>query len=386
MENRTKDLIRVIQETYPSSGNLPLHAPIFTGNELKYVSSTIESTFVSSVGAYVDQFESMLRDITGAKAAVALSNGTSALYIALILAGVKSQDLVLTQSLTFIATANAISHAGAYPVFLDIDRSTLGLSAHAVQQFLEQECTIVSGICQHRETGKRVSACIPMHTFGFPCDIEPLMEICNRWSIPIIEDAAEALGSYRDGQHCGTFGSMGTLSFNGNKICTTGGGGAILTNDIDLGKRAKHITTTAKIPHPWKFQHDMIAYNFRLPNLNASLGCAQLEQLADFVQFKRNLAKRYYQSFTSVGIEFLLEPSNTTSNYWLNSILASSEEERDLWLEQTNAIGLMTRPVWEPMHTLSMYDSAMRDDLSITEDIAKRLVNIPSGVKEGFSI
>jgi aminotransferase in exopolysaccharide biosynthesis len=378
---RTEELIRVIREVYPAQGNLPLHAPIFNGNEAKYVASTIESTFVSSVGAYVDQFEAMLRDLTGAKTAVALSNGTSALYIALLVAGVKTNDLVLTQSLTFVATANAIKHTGANPVFLDVDRATLGLSPDSVEAFLEKECEIIGEVCVHKSSGKRVSACVPMHTFGLACRIEALHELCQKWHILLIEDAAESLGSTSHGQHCGTFGLMGTLSFNGNKICTTGGGGAILTNDLELGKKVKHITTTAKIPHAWKFQHDMTAFNFRLPNLNAALGCAQLERLPHFIEFKRALAKSYDKSFQATSIEFILEPANTESNYWLNAVLASSLQERDDWLEKTNAIGIMTRPVWEPMHELPMYCDDLRDDLAITIEMASRIINIPSGVQ-----
>jgi len=378
---RTEELIRVIREVYPAQGNLPLHAPIFNGNEAKYVASTIESTFVSSVGAYVDQFEAMLRDLTGAKSAVALSNGTSALYIALLVAGVKTNDLVLTQSLTFVATANAIKHTGANPVFLDVDRATLGLSPDAVAAFLEKECEVIGEACIHKSSGKRVSACVPMHTFGLACRIEALHELCQKWHILLIEDAAESLGSTSHGQHCGTFGLMGTLSFNGNKICTTGGGGAILTNDLELGKKVKHITTTAKIPHAWKFQHDMTAFNFRLPNLNAALGCAQLERLPQFIEFKRALAKSYDKAFQATSIEFILEPANTESNYWLNAVLASSLQERDDWLEKTNAIGIMTRPVWEPMHELPMYCDDLRDDLAITIEMASRIINIPSGVQ-----
>ena len=378
--NRTEQLIGVIRNVYSSEGNLALHAPIFDGNEKEYVASTIESTFVSSVGAYVDQFEAMLRDITGSKAAVALSNGTSALFIALIAGGVKQNDLVITQSLTFVATANAIAHVGANPVFLDVDASTAGLSPDAVQYFLENECQLEGNVCIHKSSGKRVAACVPMHTFGLPCRIHELVEICQKWHVALIEDGAESLGSTSHGQHCGTFGLMGTLSFNGNKICTTGGGGAILTNDLALGKYIKHITTTAKLPHAWKFQHDMVAYNFRLPNLNAALGCAQLERLQHFIDFKRALASSYKAAFDAVGIQMMLETPNTQSNYWLNAVIADSLEERDTWLEKTNGQGVMTRPVWEPMHQLPMFSHDIRGDLSVTNDLASRIVNIPSGV------
>lgn len=379
--DKPAQITRIIRDVYGSDQFLPLHAPVFHGNERDYVLSTIESTFVSSVGAYVDQFEAMLRDLTGSRAAIALSNGTSALFMALLLAGVESGNLVLTQSLTFVATANAIRHAGADPAFLDIDRSTLGLSPDALHEFLESECERVMMGCRHRASGRRVAACVPMHTFGFPCRIQEIVDICESWGIVVVEDAAEALGSSRGGRHCGTFGLMGTLSFNGNKICTTGGGGAILTNDETLGKKAKHLSTTAKIPHPWRFEHDMVGFNLRLPNLNAALGCGQLEQLRDFVLFKRDLAARYQKAFSSACIDFVVEPPDTRANYWLSAILTDSREERDACLDATNQAGVMTRPVWEPMHTLPMYLGCMTDSLTVTSDIADRLINIPSGVK-----
>lgn len=377
-----QEIIQIVREVYGSNDPLPLHAPVFRGNERKYVDATIESTFVSSVGSFVNLFEEKLCELTGAHAAIAVSNGTSALFIALMLAGVKHGDMVITQSLTFVATANAIAHAGAFPAFVDIEKETLGLDPAALEAFLENECEITDKGCLHTVTGRRVSACVPMHTFGFPCRITEISAICSKWHIALVEDAAEALGSTRDGQSCGVFGRAAILSFNGNKICTTGGGGAILTNDPEVGQLAKHITTTAKIPHPWRFMHDMVGYNFRLPNLNAALGCAQLEQLPSFVEQKREIAKRYKKAFDQSRFEFLSEPSGTRSNYWLNAILTSSQTERDACLSEANAAGVMTRPVWDPMHTLPMFKNAPRGNLSVTEEIAARLINLPSGVPE----
>ncbi|WP_322103816.1 LegC family aminotransferase [Paraburkholderia sp. J41] len=380
---RAHDILRIVRETYGGSGPLPLHAPVFGGNERAYVQATIDSTFVSSVGAYVDQFEHMLAAFTGARHVVATSNGTTALHMALLLADVRPGDLVVTQSLSFVATANAIAHASAAPAFVDVEIGTLGMSPDALRAFLESECDRTEGGTRHRASGRRVSACVPMHSFGFPCRIDEIAGICARWNLALVEDAAEALGSWRDARHCGTTGLLGTLSFNGNKICTTGGGGAIMTNDAGLAKRARHLTTTAKVPHRWRFEHDEIGYNFRLPNLNAALGCAQLERLEDFLAFKRGLAQRYGEAFGAAGIPFLTEPENTRSNYWLCAILLDDEKERDACLEVTNDAGVMTRPVWEPLHTLPMFAQSPRGPLAVTEHVAARLVNIPSGVRAG---
>lgn len=375
-------LIRQIREIHKTpTGPLALHAPVFHGNEAHYVQETIESTFVSSVGKYVERFESLLQNLTGAASVVACVNGTAALEMALRLAGVQSGDLVLTQSLSFVATANAIVHTGAQPVFLDIERSTLGLSPDAVEAFLTKECEIVSSdSCRHKVTGQRIAACCPMHSFGFPCRIQELLEICRHWNIPVVEDAAEALGSLRNGQHCGTFGKIGVLSFNGNKICTTGGGGAILTQNQALGHLAKHLTTTAKIPHPWEYRHDAPAWNLRLPNLNAALGCGQLECLENFVHHKRAIAKNYAALFTNTDWEFVSEPEQCRSNYWLCAVLTNNRSERDALLTSTNKAGVMTRPCWEPLHTLSMYTKSLHDTLNVTMYITERLVNLPSGV------
>jgi len=373
--------LQVIRDVTGSNGPLPLHAPIFEGNESAYVQATIESTFVSSVGEYVDQFERMLCDITGAAHVIATTNGTTALHMALLLAGVTPGDLVITQSLSFVATANSIAHAGAIPAFVDVEKTTLGMSPDALLAFLKEECELTPAGCRHRVSGRRVASCIPMHSFGLPCRIEDIVAICADWRIPLVEDAAEALGSRYGSRHCGTFGQLGTLSFNGNKICTTGGGGAIMTNDPELAKRAKHLTTTAKVPHRWRFEHDVVGYNFRLPNLNAALGCAQLEQLDHFVEFKRNLASRYQAAFEAIGVPFVAEPKGTYSNYWLCAILLDNLAERDACLQLTNDAGMMTRPIWEPLHTLPMYAQAPRDALTVTTNISERLINVPSGVQ-----
>lgn len=367
------------------SGSLPLHAPVFNGRESEYVLSAIKSTFVSSVGPEVDRFEEMLAKITGATRAVVCVNGTAALEMGLILAGVQPGDLVLTQTISFVATANAIAHIHALPFFLDIDRETLGLSPDAVQHFLETQCAVDGNGCHHRETGKRIAACVPMHTFGHPVRVASLCKLCNDWQIPLVEDAAEALGSRYQGKHCGTFGFAGALSFNGNKIVTTGGGGALLFMDAAMGQKAKHLTTTAKVPHPWLYYHDNVGWNFRMPNLNAALGCAQLEQLADFLSEKRHRAELYKELFSGdfayTGWEFISEPKDSDSNYWLCAVLTQNREERDAFLKASNESGVMTRPVWEPLHTLPMYKQCLHDDLSNSMYCAERLVNLPSGVR-----
>ncbi|SDF21128.1 LegC family aminotransferase [Desulfovibrio legallii] len=360
-------------------GDLPLHAPVFHGAERKYVLDAIDSTYVSSVGGYVNRFEQMLEKTTGAARAVVCVNGTAALEMCLVLAGVRAGDLVLTQAVSFVATANAVAHLGAEPVFLDIDKETLGLNPQAVETFLQSSCKTGPDGCLHKATGKRVAACIPMHTFGLPCRMEALVEVCSVWGIPLVEDAAEAVGSTLRGRHCGTFGLVGALSFNGNKIITSGGGGAILTNDIALGAKAKHWTTTAKTPHKWLYRHDHVGWNFRMPNLNAALGCAQLERLPAFLAEKRARATAYARLFAGTAWEFITEPEGAVSNYWLCAVLTCNRAERDAFLEASNAAGVMTRPVWEPLHTLPMFAHCLRDDLKITSNVADRLVNLPSG-------
>lgn len=387
MLQKNMDIIAAIRHINKTNeGFLPLHAPVFAGKEKEYLCDTIDSTFVSSVGAYVDRFELLLQELTGAKRAVVCVNGTTALEMSLIISGVQAGDLVITQPVSFIATANAVAHIGAEPVFLDIERQTLGLNPDAVQNFLEEECELIAGVCRHKSTARRIAACVPMHTFGLPCRMEELVRVCAAWNIPLIEDAAEAVGSYRGGKHCGTFGKLGALSFNGNKIMTTGGGGAILTNDEELGVLAKHWTTTAKIPHKWLYQHDHVGWNFRMPNINAALGCAQIEQLPRFIAVKRQKALDYAAYFANTDWKFLTEPENTVSNYWLCAVLTNSREERDAFLEASNADGVMTRPVWEPLHTQPMYRHCLRGNLQVSIDIAERLVNLPSGViKEGVA-
>ncbi len=362
-----------------TSGKIPLHAPVFRGAEREYVLEAINSTYVSSVGPHVDRFERMLEEATGATRAVACVNGTAALEMCLILVGVGAGDLVLTQAISFVATANAVAHLGAEPVFLDCAPDNLGLSPAAVSAFLQVHCEHTAGGCRHKATGRRVAACVPMHTFGFPCQILELVEICESWGIPLVEDAAEAMGSFYRGQHCGTFGRVAALSFNGNKVITTGGGGAILTNDAALGERAKHWTTTSKVPHKWLYMHDHIGWNFRMPNINAALGCAQLEMLPSFLMEKRRRAAAYAQLFSTSEWKFMQEPEGSLSNYWLCAAMTRNREERDAFLAASNEAGIMTRPVWEPLNSLPMFKNCLHDSLTSVKYIADRLVNLPSG-------
>jgi len=392
-------IIDFIRSLYPGKETIPLHEPYFGGNEKKYVLDCIETNYVSSVGKYVDRFEEMIRDFTGAKYAIATVNGTAALHIALKLAGVQPGDLVITQPLTFIATCNAISYCGAEPVFVDIDAETLGMSPDSLESWLSTNTVIEDNVCYLKEVHKlhelqynnnkfveirgprRISACVPMHTFGHPCKIDKIVDICNRYHIPVVEDAAESIGSYYKGQHTGTFGKFGILSFNGNKTITTGGGGMILTDDDELGPLAKHITTTAKKPHPWKFEHDMIGYNYRLPNINAALGCAQMEILPDILKNKRQTAKRYQDFFNNLkNIEFISEPSDSISNYWLNAILLYDEKERDQFLDYAYSQKVMCRPAWTLMNKLSMFSKCISSTLSESNMVEKKLINIPSSL------
>lgn len=432
-------IIDFIRSLYPNRDFIPLHEPYFGGNEKKYLADCVDSTFVSSVGKYVDRFEEMIRDFTGAKYAIATVNGTAALHVALKLAGVEQGDLVITQPLTFIATCNAISYCGAEPVFVDIDRDTLGMSPDSLEAWLSANTVIDDGACyylpridankktrmnatralgqdqgnvieqtaSYTESSKpfsqapdnplvdirdlslvnirgkqRISACVPMHTFGHPCRIDRIVAICNRYHIPVVEDSAESIGSYYNGQHTGTFGKLGILSFNGNKTITTGGGGMIITNDDELGPLAKYITTTAKKPHPWKFEHDMVGFNYRLPNVNAALGCAQMERLKDILESKRNTAHAYRDFFSQVAeIDYVPEPSDSISNYWLNVILLNNFIEREEFLKQSNDSKVMTRPAWILMNELEMFKNSISSDLGVSKEIADRLVNIPSSVR-----
>jgi aminotransferase in exopolysaccharide biosynthesis len=370
-----------IRSLFPDKKNIALHEPVFKGNEKAYVEETIESTFVSSVGAFVTRFESMLCSTTGAEYASATVNGTSALHAALIIAGVKSGDLVITQSLTFVATANAIAYTGAEPVFIDIDEDTLGLSPSEILLFLEKNSTMKNGECIHKYSGRKISACVPMHTFGHPCRIDEIVRICSEYSIPVVEDAAEALGSSFRNKKAGTFGEIGILSFNGNKIVTCGGGGAIITDDENIAVAARHITTTAKKNHKYEFFHDITAFNYRMPNINAALGCAQLEQLESFLENKRQLAEIYRDFFMGSDILFINEPEYSMSNYWLCCVLFRDKNTRNIFLDESHDSGIMTRPVWEPMHTLPMYRNCPAGSLANTENIASRLVSLPSGVR-----
>ena len=373
-------LIRFVRDYFGTNDFIPLHAPVFSGRENQYVIDTIESTFVSSVGAYVDRFEQNMAAYTGSPKAVATVNGTAALHIALKLAGVGDSDLVVTQPLTFVATCNAIDYCGAEPVFVDVDRDTLGLSATALQQWLEDNARLdADGKCRTRADSKIVRACVAMHTFGHPADLDGLVRVTRDWNIKLVEDAAESLGSFYKSQHTGTFGQLGTLSFNGNKIITTGGGGMILA-DTTLGERAKHLTTTAKKPHPYEYVHDEVGYNYRLPNLNAALGCAQLEQLESFVDAKRALAKAYQDELSGTNLLFVSEPEGCRSNYWLNAVICEDKAHRDALLKTTNQQGVMTRPVWALMNNLSMYGNCRRGDLMNAEWLADRVVNLPSSV------
>lgn len=375
-------IINHIKSLFPNQDFIPLHEPRFIGNEKKYVADAIDSTFVSSVGAYVNRFEEMMQDITGAKYAIATVNGTAALHMALIVAGVKQGDEVLSQDLTFIATANAISYIGAKPVFLDIDRATLGLSADKLQAFLQEFGKKADGATYNSKTGNRIAACVPMHSFGFPCEIDRIAAICQEWSIPLVEDAAESLGSYYKGKHTGNFGLLGTFSFNGNKTVTCGGGGAIVTDDEAIAKLAKHLTTQAKVPHAWEFNHDHIGYNYRMPNLNAALACAQLEQLNAFVENKRDLASKYRSFFEGVeGVKYVTEGKDTKANYWLNAIFLENKEERDSFLAEANDCGVMSRPAWTLMHKLQLFQNCLQTELEVSKWVEERLVNIPSSVR-----
>jgi perosamine synthetase len=383
MAHYYQPVIQRIRELFNQpEGFIPLHAPYFGGNEKKYVIDTIESTFVSSVGAYVTRFEEMMQEITGAKYAIATTNGTTALHLALVVAGVSYGDEVITQSLTFVATANAISHAGATPVFVDVDVDTMGLSAKALHLYL-QEHTFINdeGRCINKQTGKRIAACLPMHTFGFPARIDEIASVCEQYHITLIEDAAESLGSWYKGKHTGRFGKLATFSFNGNKTVTCGGGGAIITDDDDWAHKAKHLSTTAKQPHAWEFYHDSVAYNYRMPNLNAALACAQLEQLQTILDNKRKLADAYSSFFEDRKEQFVKEAGDSSANYWLNTVVLESKEDRDRFLAYTNEQKVMTRPIWRLMNELPMYAHCQKGDLSNAQWLEDRVVNIPSSYR-----
>lgn len=376
-----QETIDFIRAHYESTEFIPLHEPYFAGNEKAYLNECIDTTFVSSVGKFVDKFEADIAQFTGAKYAVATVNGTAALHIALQLAGVERGDEVITQSLTFIATCNAISYIGAHPVFVDVDRDTMGMSPEKLQHFLKNETQMVNGRCRNKKTNRYVKAVVPMHTFGIPIDLDQLKSVCEPYGISIVEDAAESLGSYQNGIHTGTKGLLGTLSFNGNKTITTGGGGMIITNDGELAKRAKYITTTAKKPHRWDFNHTEIGYNYRMPNINAALGCAQLEKLPEILKDKNALAHKYELFFKDKEARFVTEPQNTLANYWLNAIILDDASQRDVFLSTTNDSGVMTRPIWKLMSGLAMFKSAQKGNLENSTWLEERVINIPSSVK-----
>jgi perosamine synthetase len=374
------DFVNFVRRIYKTDLSISLHEPRFGQLEKDLVLDCIESTFVSSVGKYVDQFESAIEEFTGAEQAVAVVNGTQALFIALKLAGAKEKTEVITQSLTFVATANAITYTGAHADFVDVETDTLGMSPDSLKDFLNANTTIKNGVCINIQTENQIVACVPMHTFGLACRVEEIKSICDEHNLILAEDAAESLGTFVGEQHTGTFGQMGILSFNGNKVITTGGGGMILFQDKTLAQRAKHLTTTAKVDHPWEFVHDEVGYNFRMPNINAALGVAQMKSLPRFIKRKRELHLKYKHYFSEKGISVFEERKGTKSNYWLNAILLKDPEQKDIFLKETNAAGVMTRGLWNPMHRLKMYEKCMRTDLRNTEELFDRVVNIPSSV------
>lgn len=375
---KKKEFINLARKIY-GDGFIPLHRPIFEGNERKYLIECIDSNFVSSVGKRVDEFEEKIAEYTGSQYAVAVVNGTSALHVALKLAGVNNGDEVISQALTFIATCNAISYTGSNPVFVDVDKDTMGMSPKSLKSFLEKNCILKNGNTYNKISGKKISACVPMHTFGFPCRITEISKICSEWGIKLIEDAAESLGSFVNKTHTGRFGLLGTLSFNGNKVITTGGGGMIVTDNKDMAQKAKHITTTSKIPHPYEFIHDEVGFNYRMPNLNAALGCAQLERLEESLSLKKDVASIWASFFDDQKINFVTNKiEGASANHWLNAIILSSKKERDEFLEYTNSHDVMTRPIWELMTNLEMFKHCQHDGLKNSKWLSERVVNIPS--------
>lgn len=376
-----KNVVDFIQTIYKTKEFLPLHEPRFLGNEKKYLNECIDSTFVSSVGKFVDKFEVEFAKKVGSKYAIATVNGTAALHVSLILAGVEKEDEVITQPLTFIATCNAIEYIGAKSIFVDVDLDTMGLSPSSLLGFLEENCEVINNKCLNKTTKKIIKACVPMHTFGHPCKIDEIKSICDEWHIALVEDAAESLGSYYKEKHTGTFGKLGAFSFNGNKIITSGGGGVIVTDDEELAKKAKYLTTTAKIPHKWEYVHNEVAFNYRMPNLNAALLVAQLEQLDGFIASKRQLALKYEDFFENNDeLNFIREPKNSSSNYWLQAIVVKNVKKRDEFLDYTNKNGVMTRPIWRLMNELEMFKDAQTTSLENAKYLEQRVVNITSSV------
>ena len=381
MNDFSKELGYFVRDQYGTKGAIPLHAPCFDGKEKEYLLDVIDSTFVSTVGECVTRFETKVAEYTGAKYAVAVVNGTSALHVALIVAGVQSNDEVITQSLTFVATCNAIRYCGAEPVFVDVDRCTLGMSPDSLESFLGCYAEIRDdGLCWNKKTGRVIKACVPMHNLGHPVKLVELKKICHKYNIQLVEDSAESLGSFYNGTHTGRSGLLSIVSFNGNKIITTGGGGMVITDNKEIYEKVRHLTTTAKIDHPWLYMHDELGFNYRLPNLNAALGCAQMEQLPNYVKRKRALAQRYSDWFSNKEYSFIHEPENSKSNYWINSFLTNNRSERDQLLKYTNNNKVMTRPSWTPMHTLDMFKNNQKYNLKNTEWLEDRLICIPSSV------
>lgn len=376
-----KETINFIKSLYPDQDFIPLHAPVFSGNEKKYVNDCIDSTYVSSVGEYVTKFEKLICDFTGVKFAIATTNGTSALHMSLILAGVERDTEVITQALTFVATTNAIAYLGAHPSFIDSSENNLGMCPKSLAQFFDKYVEMRDGFAFNKVTNRRIQACVPMHVFGNPVDTDSLVSLCDKYNVTLIEDAAESLGSYYKNVHTGLKGKISTLSFNGNKIITCGGGGMIITNDEAIAKRAKHLTTTAKRPHAWEFYHDEVGYNYRLPNLNAAVACAQMESLPSFINNKRETAELYKNFFSASNIKFLSESAQCKSNYWLNAIQLKNRAERDLFLEITNKSGVMTRPLWDLMTDLPAFKNCFSMPLEHSRQYADTVVNIPSSVR-----
>jgi len=375
---KAENIISSIRDIYGTNAFIPLHEPQFSGNEVSYVVDCLESTFVSTVGKYVGRVEEAISSYTNSKFCSAMVNGTSALHIALNTVGVEHNTEVLTQAISFVATANAISYTGAKPVFIDVDYSTMGLSPVALKDFLENQCFLRNGITYNRKTKRRIAACVPMHTFGFPCRIDEIAKICLNWNIPLVEDAAESIGSLFKGKHTGTFGEIGTFSFNGNKVITSGGGGAVITNREKLHNYARHISTTAKKAHPYEYYHDEIAYNYRMPNLNAALLMGQIEQLESKIEAKRKLALKYSSIFNNDEVKFRLENEDTRANYWLMCLEFSDAKMKEEFLKESNKSGIMTRPLWRLLNELPMYKSCQTDQLRNSRSLYQRIVNIPS--------
>lgn len=380
--NINKQIVSFIRNLYGTDGFIPLSVPYLGGNEKKYLNECIDINFISSVGEFVDLFELKIAQFTGAKTAVVCVNGTSALHMALILVGVKSEDEVLTQALTFVATCNVISYIGAHPVFIDVDEQTLGMSPISLRIWLENNAQIQHGKCYNKKSNRRIKACVPMHTFGHPCRIDEIASICKEWYIELVEDAAESIGSLYKGCHTGLFGKVGVVSFNGNKTITTGGGGVLLFRDEHLGKFAKHLTTQAKVPHKWEFVHDHVGYNYRMPNINAALGCAQLENIDFILKNKRKTSEYYRDFFLNIpNVSYVEEPIDCFSNYWLNAIILQDKQAQEDFLQYSNEHGIMSRPVWRLMNKLSMFKGCQTDGLKTSIWLADRIVNIPSSVR-----